>query len=102
MEGSARFLEANTRAKVYLREAPLAGRHFRAFAVLDRAIGLDLEVVEQNQDRFEFVGGTHEIAPQVFSRDRDRLGPPAAPRQPQTLRAAGHRLLPTIPSTTSS
>jgi 7,8-dihydropterin-6-yl-methyl-4-(beta-D-ribofuranosyl)aminobenzene 5'-phosphate synthase len=64
--GLARFLEANTRAKVYLREAPLAGRHFRAFAVLDRAIGLDLEVVEQNQDRFEFVGGTHEIAPQVF------------------------------------
>ena len=64
--GLARFLEVNTRAKVYLREAPLADRRFRAFAVLDRPIGLDLDLVERHRDRIEFVSDTAEIAPGVF------------------------------------
>ncbi len=64
--GLARFLEVNTRAQVYLREAPLADRRFKAFAVVDRPIGLDLELVERHRDRLEFVNGTREIAPGVF------------------------------------
>jgi 7,8-dihydropterin-6-yl-methyl-4-(beta-D-ribofuranosyl)aminobenzene 5'-phosphate synthase len=64
--GLARFLEVNTRAKVYLREAPLADRRFRAFVVLDRPIGLDLDLVERHRDRIEFVSDTAEIAPGVF------------------------------------
>lgn len=64
--GLAYFLNANTRAKVYLREAPLADRRFKAFAVIDRPIGLDLELVERYRDRFEFVSDTTEIAPGVF------------------------------------
>jgi len=64
--GLARFLEANTRAKVYLREAPLADRRFKALLVIDRPIGLDLEIIERHRGRFEFVSDTAEIAPGVF------------------------------------
>ncbi len=64
--GLARFLTANTRAKIYLRDAPLVDRRFKALAVIDRPIGLDLEIVERHRDRFEFVSDTAEIAPGVF------------------------------------
>jgi len=64
--GLARFLEANTLAKVYLREAPVADRRFKAFAILDRPIGLDLDLIERHRDRFELVSDTTEIAPGVF------------------------------------
>jgi len=64
--GLACFLTANIRAKVYLRDAPLADRRFKALAVIDRPIGLDLEVVERHRDRFEFVSDRAEIAPGVF------------------------------------
>jgi 7,8-dihydropterin-6-yl-methyl-4-(beta-D-ribofuranosyl)aminobenzene 5'-phosphate synthase len=64
--GLERFLMANTRAKVYLREAPLADRRFKAFGILDRPIGIDLDLVERHRDRLEFVSGTREIVPGVF------------------------------------
>jgi 7,8-dihydropterin-6-yl-methyl-4-(beta-D-ribofuranosyl)aminobenzene 5'-phosphate synthase len=64
--GLAHFLETNAHAKVFLREAPLADRRFKAFGILDRPIGLDLELVERHRDRFEFVSGSREIVPGAF------------------------------------
>jgi 7,8-dihydropterin-6-yl-methyl-4-(beta-D-ribofuranosyl)aminobenzene 5'-phosphate synthase len=64
--GLAHFLGANSRAKIYLRDAPLADRRFKAFAVIDRPIGLDLELVERHRDRFEFVSDTAEIVPGII------------------------------------
>jgi len=42
--GLGRFLEANHRAPIYLREAEPADRFFKALAILKRPIGLDLSV----------------------------------------------------------
>jgi 7,8-dihydropterin-6-yl-methyl-4-(beta-D-ribofuranosyl)aminobenzene 5'-phosphate synthase len=64
--GLATFLEANSPAPIYLRSSPLAGRWFRAFGFVKRPIGIDLELIEQNADRFEFVDETREVAPGVF------------------------------------
>ena len=64
--GLAHFLEINTRAKVYLREAPLSDRRFRAFAIFDRPIGLDLDLIECHRERLEFVNSPREIVPGVF------------------------------------
>ena len=64
--GLAAFLAANRAAPIYCRSSPLAGRWFRAFGLVKRAIGLDLELIERNADRFEFVDGTREVAPGVF------------------------------------
>lgn len=64
--GLRRFLSINSRAPVYLREAPLVDRYFSAFKVLKRPIGLDLDAVNENRDRIEFVDGVREILPGVF------------------------------------
>ncbi len=64
--GLGHFFEANARATVYIREAPLEERRFKAFAVLNRPIGLDLDLIERHRDRFAFVNGTREIAPGVY------------------------------------
>ncbi len=64
--GLARFLESNDRARVYLREAELADRYFKALAVIKRPIGLDLALMERLRDRFEFVTDEHQVAPGVF------------------------------------
>ncbi len=64
--GLEHFLGVNTAATVYLREAPLEDRRFKAFLVLNRPIGLDLDLIERHRDRFVFVNGTREIAPGVF------------------------------------
>ena len=60
------FLEANDSATIYLREAPLADRYFKAFGILKRPIGIDLGLVERHRERFAFVNGKREIAPGVF------------------------------------
>jgi 7,8-dihydropterin-6-yl-methyl-4-(beta-D-ribofuranosyl)aminobenzene 5'-phosphate synthase len=64
--GLASFLEANDRAPVYLRKSPFVGRWFRAFGVLKREIGLDLDLLDRHADRVELVDGTREVAPGVF------------------------------------
>lgn len=64
--GLEHFLENNQRARVFLREAPRTGRWFRAFAVLKRPIGLDLDVLERFEDRLEFISEKREIAPGAF------------------------------------
>jgi 7,8-dihydropterin-6-yl-methyl-4-(beta-D-ribofuranosyl)aminobenzene 5'-phosphate synthase len=64
--GLATFLDANLRAPVYLREAPLADRWFRAFGLIRRPIGIDRELLERQRSRFELVAGRREVAPGVF------------------------------------
>lgn len=64
--GLRRFLSVNSRAPVYLREAPLVDRYFSAFKVLKRPIGLDLDIVNDSPDRIELVDGVREILPGVF------------------------------------
>jgi 7,8-dihydropterin-6-yl-methyl-4-(beta-D-ribofuranosyl)aminobenzene 5'-phosphate synthase len=60
--GIGHFLAANDRAPIYLREGPLTGRWFKAFAVVRRPIGLDLALLGRFPDRIDFVSGMHEVA----------------------------------------
>ncbi len=64
--GLGRFFEINPSAPVFLRNAPLAPRWFKALAVVKRPIGLDPEVVETASDRFRFIAEDTEIAPGVW------------------------------------
>jgi 7,8-dihydropterin-6-yl-methyl-4-(beta-D-ribofuranosyl)aminobenzene 5'-phosphate synthase len=64
--GLERFFERNRRATVYLRQAPLVDRYFKALAVIKRPIGLDRELLRRFADRIEFVGGMRVIAPGVY------------------------------------
>lgn len=64
--GLEHFLENNERAPVYLRDAPPGGRWFKAFGILKRPIGLDLDVLERFGDRIELIGERREIAPGAF------------------------------------
>ena len=63
--GLERFFERNQRATVYLRQAPLVDRYFKALAVIKRPIGLDRELLRRCADRIEFVDGLRVIAPGV-------------------------------------
>ena len=60
--GLGRFLEANHRAPIYLRDAEPADRFFKALAILKRPIGLDLALLGRSRDRFEFIDGETEVA----------------------------------------
>jgi len=64
--GLERFLELNSTAPVYLRSAPLVDRYFKAFAVIKRPIGLDLDLIDRNRERILAVDGCREIVPGVF------------------------------------
>lgn len=64
--GLGRFLESNERAPICLRQAETTDRYFKAFAVIKRPIGLDLGLLDQRPNRFEFISGEREIAPGVF------------------------------------
>ncbi len=64
--GLARFLDLNPSAPVLLREAPLEDRWFRAFAVVKRPIGIDVDLVRSSRHRFTAVADDTEIAPGVW------------------------------------
>ncbi len=64
--GLEHFLEVNTRATVYLRQSPLAGRWFKALAVIKRPVGIDLDLLDRFSDRIEFVSEMRVIAPGVY------------------------------------
>ena len=63
--GLEAFLEVNDRATVYLRDCPIRQRTAKALAVIKRSVGIDPQLVERFRDRFEFVSGQREIAPDV-------------------------------------
>jgi 7,8-dihydropterin-6-yl-methyl-4-(beta-D-ribofuranosyl)aminobenzene 5'-phosphate synthase len=64
--GLDRFLELNRTAPVFLREAALEPRWFKALAVIKRPIGIDLDVIEAARDRMRFITENTEIAPGVW------------------------------------
>ena len=63
--GLSRFLEANSKATVYMR--PLSGKQyrFRAFGVLNKYAGLDVKLFEKYPGRFVFVNESAEVKPGV-------------------------------------
>ena len=63
--GLDRFFRLNDRAPVFMRKAPLSKRYFKAFGVLKRPIGIDLDLVNRFSDRIEFVDGIRVVAPGV-------------------------------------
>jgi 7,8-dihydropterin-6-yl-methyl-4-(beta-D-ribofuranosyl)aminobenzene 5'-phosphate synthase len=63
--GLGRFLEANSRARVYLRGCVPGDHWFRAFGVLRRRIGLDPALLDAHRDRFVAVWERTEVRPGV-------------------------------------
>lgn len=64
--GLEKFFELNSRATVYLREGPRVNRFAKAFGVIKRPIGLDLDVLRRHSDRIEFIDDMRVIAPGVY------------------------------------
>jgi len=60
------FLEANQKARVYLRKCEEGDYTFRAFGIMRKHIGLDREMFQKYPGRFEFVERDTEILPGVF------------------------------------
>jgi 7,8-dihydropterin-6-yl-methyl-4-(beta-D-ribofuranosyl)aminobenzene 5'-phosphate synthase len=64
--GLKRFFECNDRAKVYLCHAPDGDCSGGAFGFVNRYIGLDHNLFVEYPERFTFVDGFKEIAPDIF------------------------------------
>jgi 7,8-dihydropterin-6-yl-methyl-4-(beta-D-ribofuranosyl)aminobenzene 5'-phosphate synthase len=64
--GLERFFELNDRALVYLREGPRVDRYFKAFGVIKRPIGLDLDLLDRFARRIEYVDDMRLVAPGVY------------------------------------
>lgn len=64
--GFRRFLELNSRAKVYLGEAPKGACCGRIFGVLKKYAGLDTTLMPDYRGRFKTVSEPTEILPNVF------------------------------------
>jgi 7,8-dihydropterin-6-yl-methyl-4-(beta-D-ribofuranosyl)aminobenzene 5'-phosphate synthase len=64
--GLAHFLEANQRAKIYLRQCDEREYYFRALGIINKYVGLDRSLFQRYADRFDFVDGFTEISPAVF------------------------------------
>ena len=64
--GLERFFELNDRALVFLRQGPRVDRYFKAFGVIKRSIGLDLDLLDRFPRRIEYVDGMRVVAPGVY------------------------------------
>lgn len=64
--GLKRFLELNSKAKVYLAESPKGDCVAKIFKLLKKNIGLDKSIVLEYSDRFVTVNAPTEILPNVF------------------------------------
>jgi 7,8-dihydropterin-6-yl-methyl-4-(beta-D-ribofuranosyl)aminobenzene 5'-phosphate synthase len=64
--GLERFFELNDRALVFLRQGPLVDRYFKAFGVIKRSIGLDLDLLDRFSRRIEYVEEMRVVAPGVY------------------------------------
>ena len=64
--GLACFLEANQKAKVYLRKSEEREYYFRALGIINKFVGLDKSLFRRYTDRFDFVDEFTEISPEVF------------------------------------
>jgi 7,8-dihydropterin-6-yl-methyl-4-(beta-D-ribofuranosyl)aminobenzene 5'-phosphate synthase len=64
--GLERFFELNDSALVFLRQGPHVDRYFKAFGVIKRSIGLDLELLDRFARRIEYVDDMRVVAPGVY------------------------------------
>ena len=64
--GLRRFLELNSKAKVYLADVPNGECYVRILGLLNKYIGLDKEIINEYHDRFEIVSKPTEILPDVY------------------------------------
>jgi 7,8-dihydropterin-6-yl-methyl-4-(beta-D-ribofuranosyl)aminobenzene 5'-phosphate synthase len=64
--GLARFLEANRRAKVYLRKSAEESFYFKAPLLGERYVGLDRELLQEQAGRLEFIEGFTEVLPGTY------------------------------------
>jgi 7,8-dihydropterin-6-yl-methyl-4-(beta-D-ribofuranosyl)aminobenzene 5'-phosphate synthase len=65
--GLARFLQANTQARVVLRKSAGEGYYGRAlWGLVSKYIGLDRELLQAQDSRIEYVEGLVEIGPQAY------------------------------------
>lgn len=64
--GLARFLEANHKAKIYLRKSAEEDYYFRALGIISKYVGLDQELLQEQADRLEFIDSFTEILPGVY------------------------------------
>jgi len=64
--GLAHFLEANQKAKIYLRQCEEREYYFRALGIISKYVGLDKSLFQRYADRFDFVDEFTEISPGVF------------------------------------
>lgn len=64
--GLAHFLEANQKAKIFLRKSEEEDFYFRAIGIITRYVGLDRGLFQKHAGRFEFVNNSTEILPEVY------------------------------------
>jgi 7,8-dihydropterin-6-yl-methyl-4-(beta-D-ribofuranosyl)aminobenzene 5'-phosphate synthase len=64
--GLERFFELNDRALVFLRQGPRVDRYFKAFGVVKRSIGLDLDLLDRFARRIEYIDDMRVVAPGVY------------------------------------
>jgi 7,8-dihydropterin-6-yl-methyl-4-(beta-D-ribofuranosyl)aminobenzene 5'-phosphate synthase len=64
--GLPRFLELNSKAKVYLKKPPEGDCYFKAFLCRRRYIGVDRDLFKIHPARFAFIEEFTEILPDVY------------------------------------
>ena len=64
--GIERFFEINDRALVFLRQGPRVDRYFKAFGVIKRPIGLDLDLLDRFPRRIEYIEEMRVVSPGVY------------------------------------
>jgi 7,8-dihydropterin-6-yl-methyl-4-(beta-D-ribofuranosyl)aminobenzene 5'-phosphate synthase len=64
--GLGTFLEANQKARVYLRDSNTEQFSLDIFGLIKRPVGLDEMLFQLHPQRFEFINQFSEIAPDVF------------------------------------
>jgi 7,8-dihydropterin-6-yl-methyl-4-(beta-D-ribofuranosyl)aminobenzene 5'-phosphate synthase len=64
--GLGTFLEANQKARVYLRDSSTEQFSLDIFGLIKRPVGLDEMLFQLHPQRFDFINQFSEIAPDVF------------------------------------
>ena len=64
--GLRRFLELNSKAKIYSADVPNGECYVSILGLLNKYIGLDKEIINEYRDRFEIVTKPTEILPDVY------------------------------------
>jgi len=92
--GLERFFQLNDRALVYLREGPRVDRYFKAFGVVKRPIGLDLDLLERFHRRIEYVDDMRLVAPGVYLLTSIGSSHPRPPGNSRLFMESAGKLIP--------